>query len=170
MKRYVSSQFTWKQSNIWDYQTKNFTYEHSNTNLNISLLCFNNLECNRVSFQARNLTFCVVQPTTENTDIAVEFLPQIPGFFHSYIKKSNSLIFQVSLIETNILNWNMGNSINNNWISHLLHNHHPLNIFFLPQLIMGIDGSFPTAYGRQPTFSDTFILEFSFSHFRENPV
>ena len=33
------------------------------------------------------------------------------------------------------------------------HHHHPLNIHFLPRMIMSMDSCFPTAQGRWPTFS-----------------
>ena len=34
------------------------------------------------------------------------------------------------------------------------HHHHQLNVHFLPRLIKGVDGCFPTALGRQSTFSN----------------
>ena len=34
------------------------------------------------------------------------------------------------------------------------HHHHQLNVHFLPRLIKSMDGCFPTALGRQPTFSN----------------
>ena len=34
------------------------------------------------------------------------------------------------------------------------HHHHRLNIHFLPRLIKGMDGCFPTALSRQSTFSN----------------
>ena len=34
------------------------------------------------------------------------------------------------------------------------HHHHQLNVHFLPRLIKGMDGCFPTAFGRQSTFSN----------------
>ena len=42
------------------------------------------------------------------------------------------------------------------------HHHHQLNVDFIPRLIKGMDSCFPTALGRQSTFSN--ILDLSFSH------
>ena len=40
--------------------------------------------------------------------------------------------------------------------------HHNLNIHFLPRLILGMDGCFPTAHGRQPTVSGSSSSSSSF--------
>ena len=42
------------------------------------------------------------------------------------------------------------------------HHHHQFNVHFLPRLIKGMDGCFPTELGRQSTFSN--ILGPQFSH------
>ena len=34
------------------------------------------------------------------------------------------------------------------------HHHHQLNVHFLPRSIKGMDGCFPTALGKQSTFSN----------------
>ena len=44
------------------------------------------------------------------------------------------------------------------------HHHNNLNVHFLPRLIKGMDGCFLTAYGSQPTSSNTSILRFLVSH------
>ena len=41
--------------------------------------------------------------------------------------------------------------------SSLHHHHHQLNVHFLPRLIKGMDGCFPTALGTQSTFSNSDI-------------
>ena len=38
------------------------------------------------------------------------------------------------------------------------HHHHQLNVHFLPILIKGMDGCFPTALGRQSTFSNLSLM------------
>ena len=38
----------------------------------------------------------------------------------------------------------------------LFHHHHQFNVHVIPRLIKGMDGCFPTAYGRQPAFNDLF--------------
>ena len=58
-----------------------------------------------------------------------------------------------------LLLWQDGSSDN---LSYHHHHHHQINVHFLPRLIKGMDGCFPTASGRQSTFSN--ILDLSFSH------
>ena len=70
----------------------------------------------------------------------------------------------VQLVSQLFCCWILGIFQFQNWVFFaIINNHHYLfNVHFLTRIIMGLDGCFPTAYGRRPIYSYT--RDFSFSH------